>query len=167
MQSWVAGADGSDFPLEEYATTVTLRTGQPEMGVIMGVHKPDGSLTWISTNTQPLFQNDPSRPSAVVATFTDITREHNLLADEKRHTRQMKLLNEIINTALETSDFKQMLQIFADRLGDLLEADGAYISIWDDANRRIFLGAAHPDNDSRPLRRRGTNELKLSDCTGD
>ena len=137
--------DGSDFPLEEYATTVTLRTGQPQMGVIMGVHKPDGSLTWISINTQPLFQTDSTLPSVVVATFTDITRERNLLADEKRHTRQMKLLNEIINTALETSDFKQMLQIFADRLGDLLEADGAYISIWDDATRRIISAALYGD----------------------
>jgi hypothetical protein len=66
-----------------------------------------------------LFQTDSTLPSVVVATFTDITREHNLLADEKRHTRQMKLLNEIINTALETSDFEHMLQIFADRLGEM------------------------------------------------
>ncbi|HET9909046.1 MAG TPA: GAF domain-containing protein, partial [Anaerolineales bacterium] len=143
---WLAiRKDGSDFPPEEYATAVTLRTGHPQKGVIMGVHKPDGSLTWISTNTQPLFQNDPSHASAVVATFTDITREHNLLEDEKRHTRQMRLLNEIINTALETSDFEQMLQIFADRLGDLLTADGAYVSIWDAANRRILSAAVYGD----------------------
>lgn len=135
--------DGSVFPEEDYPSTVTLQTGQPQKGVIMGVHKPDGNLSWISVNTQPLFQTNEPLPYAVVATFTDITREHNLLADEKRHTRQMKLLNEIINAALETSDFKQMLQSFADRLGDLLEADGAYITIWDDVNRRIISAALY------------------------
>ena len=141
----VTHEDGSVFHGDDYPCAVTLRTGQPQKGVIMGIHKPDGSLTWISVNTQPLFQINEPLPSAVVATFTDITREHNLLADEKRHTRQLKLLNEIINAALETSDFEQMLQTFADRLGDLLEADGAYITIWDDANRRI-VSAAHNGN---------------------
>ncbi|HXQ37802.1 MAG TPA: PAS domain S-box protein, partial [Anaerolineales bacterium] len=116
--------DGSDFLSEDYPAVVTLHTGQPQKNVIMGVHKPDGSLTWVSSNTQPVFQTNDSLPSIVVTTFTDITREHSLLADEKRHARQMKLLNEIINAALETSDFKQMLQAFADRLGDMLEADG-------------------------------------------
>ena len=135
--------DGSDFPGEDYPTVVTLRTGQSQKNVIMGVYKPDGSLTWISSNTQPVFQTNELLPSIVVTTFTDITRERNLLADEKRHTRQTKLLNEIINASLETSDFQQMLQTFADRLGDLLEADGAYITIWDDANRRIISAALY------------------------
>lgn len=134
--------DGSDFPGETHPAMITLRTGQPQQSVIMGVHKPNGSLTWVSINTQPLFGSDRSAPESVVATFTDITGEHNLLADEKRHARQMKLLNEIINTALETSDFKQMLQIFADRLGDLLEADGAYITLWDEATQHTIPAAA-------------------------
>ena len=135
--------DGSDFQADDYPTVVTLRTGYPQKGVMMGVYKPDGSLTWVSINTQPLFQTYQTLPPAVVATFTDITREHNLLADEKRHTRQMKLLNEIINAALETADFKQMLQAFADRLGDLLEADGAYITTWDERKGQITSAALY------------------------
>jgi diguanylate cyclase (GGDEF)-like protein len=127
----------------------------------MGVNKPDRSLTWISINTQPLFQTDEQLPSTVVATFTDITREHNLLADEKRHARQMRLLNDIINTALETSDFKQMLQSFADRLGDLLEADGAYVTVWDDANRRIIAAALY----GNLLAAQSTPELKPGETT--
>ncbi len=135
--------DGSDFPGETHPAMITLRTCQPQSNVIMGVYKPDGSLTWISINTQPLFQLDKTSPVAVVATFTDITREYNLLADEKRHARQVRLLNEIMYAALEKSDFKQMLQIFADRLGDLLEADGAYVTIWDDIKQRITSAALY------------------------
>ena len=135
--------DGSDFPDEDHPAMVTLRSGEPQKGVIMGVHKLDGSLTWLSINTQPLFKADKTSPDAVVATFTDITREYELLLNEKRHARQMKLLNEIINTALETSDLSQMLQIFADRLGDLLEADGAYITFWDEARGLTIPAAAY------------------------
>jgi len=135
--------DGSDFPNEEHPAMVTLRTGRSQMGVVMGLRRPSGSLTWISINTQPLFQFDETYPSAVVATFTDITREHNLLADEMRHARQMKLLNEIMYAALETLDFTQMVQSFADRLGDLVEADGTYITLWDDEKQLTIPAAAY------------------------
>src|SRR5690606_3245988 len=46
--------------------------------VIMGVHKPDGSLTWISITSQPLFQPGAERPYAVVASFSDITARKTL-----------------------------------------------------------------------------------------
>ena len=133
--------DGSDFPAEEHPAMVTLRTGRSQMGVIMGIHRPSGNLAWLSVNTQPLFQFDETYPSAVVTTFTDITREHNLLADEMRHARQMKLLNEIMSVALEILDFTQMVQSFADKLGSLLEADGTYITLWD-AEKELTLPAA-------------------------
>ncbi|HKY55762.1 MAG TPA: GAF domain-containing protein, partial [Anaerolineales bacterium] len=37
----------------------------------------------------------------------------------------------------------QMVQSFADRLGDLLEADGAYITLWDEAKQRTIPAAAY------------------------
>ncbi|MDQ3006919.1 MAG: GAF domain-containing protein, partial [Chloroflexota bacterium] len=135
--------DGSDFPAEEHPAMVTLRTGRSQMGVVMGIRRPNGSLTWLSVNTQPLFQFDETYPSAVVTTFTDITREHNLLADEMRHARQMKLLNEIMYAALEILDFKQMVQSFADKLAGLLESDGTYITLWDDEKELTIPAAAY------------------------
>jgi PAS domain-containing protein len=36
--------DGSPFRGEDHPAMVALRTGQPLSGVIMGVHKPDGTL---------------------------------------------------------------------------------------------------------------------------
>ncbi|MBS1857363.1 MAG: PAS domain S-box protein [Acidobacteria bacterium] len=63
--------DGSPFPGEDHPAMVTLRTGQPLSGVIMGVHKPDGTLTWISINSRAILRD--ARPLAVVTTFTDVT----------------------------------------------------------------------------------------------
>lgn len=65
--------DGSPFPGPEHPAMVTLATGEPCADVIMGVHKPDGSLTWISINSQPLFHRGSDRPAAVVTSFSDIT----------------------------------------------------------------------------------------------
>lgn len=65
--------DGTHFPGEEHPAMLTLTDGKPRYEVIMGVHKPNGELAWISINTQPMFQEEEQQPSAVVATFTDIT----------------------------------------------------------------------------------------------
>jgi PAS domain S-box-containing protein len=65
--------DGSLFPGDTHPSMVTLRTGQALRNVIMGVHKPDGTLTWISINSEPIFENSTKKPTAVVASFVDIT----------------------------------------------------------------------------------------------
>jgi PAS domain S-box-containing protein len=65
--------DGSPFPGETHPPMVTLRTGQPCRNVIMGIHQPDGSLTWITVNSQPLFRADGRTLAGAVASFEDIT----------------------------------------------------------------------------------------------
>jgi PAS domain S-box-containing protein len=72
--------DGSPFPGETHPPIVTLRTGKPCYDIVMGIHKPDGTLTWISINSQPLVRPNETTPYAVVASFEDIT-------DRKRTTR--------------------------------------------------------------------------------
>jgi eukaryotic-like serine/threonine-protein kinase len=65
--------DGSPFPPETFPVTVTLRTGRPCSNIVMGVYKPDGGLTWISINSQPLLDADGVTLSGVVASLEDIT----------------------------------------------------------------------------------------------
>jgi len=61
------------LPGESPPPMVTLRTGRPCAGAVMGVHKPDGTLTWITVNAQPLFQADGRALAGVVASFEDVT----------------------------------------------------------------------------------------------
>lgn len=65
--------DGTSFPGETHPAMITLRTGESVRNVVMGVYKPDGNLSWISVNSQPLQQSNEASPSGVVATFHDIT----------------------------------------------------------------------------------------------
>ncbi|MFN8668532.1 MAG: ATP-binding protein [Gemmatimonadaceae bacterium] len=67
--------DGSPFPSDEHPAMQTLRTGRSVWGTVMGVYKPDGTLTWINVNSTPVIERGAPLPSAVVTTFTDITRQ--------------------------------------------------------------------------------------------
>jgi PAS domain S-box-containing protein len=89
--------DGSPVPGDTNPAMVTLRTGQPCTDVVMGVHKPDGMLTWITVNAQPLFQADGRTLAGVVASFEDIT-------DRKRTEEVLR------QTAEQLACCKQQLQ---------------------------------------------------------
>ena len=65
--------DGTIFPGKQHPAMVTLGTGKVVSGVEMGVRKPDGCLTWISINSEPLFRPNELAPYAVVCSFSDIT----------------------------------------------------------------------------------------------
>ncbi len=86
--------DGSPFPGEEHPAMVVLRTGQPCVGVVMGVHKPDGSLAWIRINGQPIRLAPEVPPHAVVTTFLDITEERRLLHELRRRGELLSLVVE-------------------------------------------------------------------------
>jgi PAS domain S-box-containing protein len=65
--------DGSPTPTDTNPAMVTLRTGRPCTDIVMGVHKPDGTLTWITVNAQPLFQADGRTLAGVAVSFEDVT----------------------------------------------------------------------------------------------
>jgi diguanylate cyclase (GGDEF)-like protein len=71
---------------------VTLQQGIPQQDVIMGVHKPNDELTWISINSAPLFRLGEDTPYAVVATFDDITERCNY---EHMAQKQLDELNDL------------------------------------------------------------------------
>jgi two-component system cell cycle sensor histidine kinase/response regulator CckA len=83
--------DGSTFAGDTHPAMVTLRTGEPQHNVPMGVHKPDGSLTWISINTQPLLRDGEDTPHAVVSSFTDVTEFRTVQQALERSARQLRL----------------------------------------------------------------------------
>jgi len=58
--------------------------------------------------------------------------------DEVSHIR---LLNALMEAALDTRDLQTMVQTLADRMSDIIEADGCYITFWD-TERGITIPAA-------------------------
>ena len=80
--------DGSPLPIEEHPVLVTLRTGRPASGEVLGVPLPDGTVTWLLINTRLLA--DFGKPKTVVASFLDISeriRNEQAVAAEKLRFR--------------------------------------------------------------------------------
>jgi diguanylate cyclase (GGDEF)-like protein/PAS domain S-box-containing protein len=65
--------DGSPWPGETHPAMATLETGKAISNVIMGIHRPDGSLSWITINSAPIVAAEEELPHAVVSSFVDIT----------------------------------------------------------------------------------------------
>ena len=97
--------------------------------------------TWLEVSIS-LLKNERGNIMGRAIIARDITKEQNLLAAERRRVRQMELLNDITRTSLEATDTKQMLQTLSDELGKLLEADGAFITLWDEKAQRTVPAAA-------------------------
>jgi PAS domain S-box-containing protein len=86
--------DGSPFPGEEHPIPETLRTGLPRSDVVMGVRRFNGSLVWLSVNSQPLFRPGENTLYAAVASFTDITNQKNNEEQTLQLANNMRLLLE-------------------------------------------------------------------------
>ena len=78
---------------------VLVHTGQhysPELSDVffeqLGIRKPDGALTWISVNSQPLFQAEGRTPSGVVVSFQDITERRKTEEALKQATAELARL---------------------------------------------------------------------------
>lgn len=83
--------DGTPFPGDTHPAMVTLRTGEPQERVVMGIRQGGGARRWISINSQPIVTTPGTGPSAVVTTFHDIT-------EDKRKEQEIKRLNRLYAT---------------------------------------------------------------------
>ena len=68
----------------------------------------------------------------------DKTREQELLVEEHRHARQMEILNAITLASLEANTLQETLQTLADHLNELLEADGVFLTLWNDEKQQVI-----------------------------
>jgi PAS domain-containing protein len=64
--------------------------------LVMGVRKPDGTLTWISVNSQPLYKADGTMLNGVVASFEDITERRKTEEALRQATAELEWLRERI-----------------------------------------------------------------------
>jgi PAS domain S-box-containing protein len=131
--------DGSDFPASEYPSAVTLRTGQPQRAVVLGVYKPDGSLTWIEVNSEPVL-NASGGVRAVVCGFTDISHR-------KAHAAELRDSEERFRQSFQFAGIGMAL-VGID--GRWLQVNPALCQILEYMPEQLytktFQGITHPDD---------------------
>jgi PAS domain S-box-containing protein len=119
--------DGSPFPGEEHPSMVTLQTGEPQSNVIMGVYKPDGTLTWISINSQPLFQPGETKPYGVVTSFSDITARKQAEAALRQQAEREQLIQAISLRIRQSLELEEILNTTVTEVRQFLKTDRVVI----------------------------------------
>ena len=71
----LVGEDGRDFAPEDRPGHKAFTTGEPQLGVIAGHPKPNGEMSWLSINCNPIIDPQTGQPFAVAASFADITEQ--------------------------------------------------------------------------------------------
>jgi signal transduction histidine kinase/HAMP domain-containing protein/ActR/RegA family two-component response regulator len=66
--------DGSPVPEADRATRAVLASGEPQRDRLLRIERGDGSSSWVSVNSSPLWRGDEREPYAALATLTDVTR---------------------------------------------------------------------------------------------
>lgn len=91
--------------------------------------------TWTSTEIEALqttaniFSSAESRARA----------EQKLL--RRQHT--LNLLHELVSISLQSRDINDMAQIIVERLGELIHADGCFLTLWEESSKRTIPLAAY------------------------
>ncbi|TMI20094.1 MAG: PAS domain S-box protein, partial [Betaproteobacteria bacterium] len=70
-------ADGSPILPDERPTRLTVKSGKPLTGQIVGIYRPDGSMNWLSVNTGFLRRPGDADWYGVVSTIGDITKQRH------------------------------------------------------------------------------------------
>jgi len=109
--------DGSVLPSAEYPAALTLRTGQPCIGSVVGLRCRDGITTWVSVSSEPVKSPGEKTPHAVVSTFTDITAQRDTEMAVAERERLFRTLVENQNEGIGIVDLEERF-IFTNRAGE-------------------------------------------------
>jgi GAF domain-containing protein len=87
--------------------------------------------------------------TAASASVAVALQNARLFAAEARRALDLMLLNDITQSGVEIADFGQLARTLSDRLCELLEADAATISLWDERRQRLLpAGAGDSERES-------------------
>jgi len=70
-------ADGSPVLPDDRPTRLTVKSGKPLTGQIVGIYRPDSSMNWVAVNTGFLRRPGETDWYGVVSTIGDITKQRN------------------------------------------------------------------------------------------
>ncbi|MCF8034563.1 MAG: PAS domain S-box protein [Desulfarculaceae bacterium] len=95
--------DGSPCPPENLPSSLVLASGEP-VSERLYIYKGDNGERWLSTNGQPLFQDDSGKPTAASISFTDVTESREAHQALKASEAKFRLLADNMADVVWTLD---------------------------------------------------------------
>ncbi len=101
---------GELLDLADDPSMITLATGKPCRGVIVGLDQADGESVWLSINTEPLCDPGQQKPYAVVISFQDISHRRQI-ERELHQLATTDVLTGLLNRRASTQAIEQELAL--------------------------------------------------------
>lgn len=85
--------DETPLSPELHSALLAIQTGKLHRNILVGAHRPDGTLVWLSMRAQPLVSDCELGPYAVVTTFRDVTEHRQNRKYEQFRSRTLDLIS--------------------------------------------------------------------------
>ena len=132
---------GETLGVDRLPSRVTMRTGESMRNVVVGVPRPDGSVTWLSENTHALYRAPGEAPYAVFAIFRDITVDRWVEEERAAQAEAMTMQNqELLQQAEALERGQALFRSLVDTAGSAivgLDLDGRVFE-WNRESETLF-----------------------------
>ena len=102
-------AEGMPHPPEALPVSITLRTGRPMSGRVLGVLRDGGEVRWLMVNTRPIRRGPSESPYACLSVFRDVTEERQLEEERAAQAQAQELQNHELLEQAEALEREQAL----------------------------------------------------------
>lgn len=100
---WLVRADGTRWDnAATLPTAIVLATGEPVIGLQMGVHRPDGTVNWLRVSSHPVRDRELPGISTTVTSLTDITAEVLAQTERLRLEDELRRSEELARISLDS-----------------------------------------------------------------
>ncbi len=144
---------------DELPVARAMATNQPQRGAVLGDIDPDGRLTWLLVNAEPILDGSPNFPAAAVVSFTDITARKQAEQALRDSEQRMRLAQD----AAQVGTWEWCLDSDRNHWSDRIWAIyGLSPDLWE-PSYQAWRESIHPDDRGRVETLIGTAVMQARD----
>ena len=105
----------------------------------------DGSYKWILDRGKIFSYDDNHQPLRMIGTHSDINSQKLAQNTIRKEEQFLSELLRLVNDTLGCNSIEQVLHLVAERGAAMFQADNAYVTLWNEQNRRAIMISANGD----------------------